>query len=529
MGRFFSTVQIKDNMGRTRFINSFCDVMKKRGFVPCSEDEAAMSYLLAFSDGGWVTLTSEGYADNSKQAYDEAKQIAAEMKTSSFALEVVDSDFAILKLCGISGDSDTVIVGDGSGYGIEDAPKGERECWEPILADGMTWEQLSENWKKDEVFVEDTLCGSAPMLGIEPKYMAADYEELSDKAESDTNIVPLYFNKTADGTKNKPMTLNAAFNKVFGEGLEPLGFKRLKKIKNKQPYFVRVVGDEILHIITYRQLTSPKLGYKCTEVLGGVVTLYRRNLDFIYSSNEATGYLMTVNNFYRSEHHFKTIFNLDVDASVIDSAIQFWCNLWGRDKNEVVKNDVWGRRKEQIPKYETTLDAAFGRSCRDFLCKSDDSEAMLYGLENAFNVTKSIILAVLDKVTDLDSCVNYFYNTHQYRAWMDLCQFDEFITNDRYSTSEGLILIKTGYRDDGVERMEKELAARIPMLGSRATQEEIDETRKNYEDYRARQVAFRDEMLDKPELNKRVMEELERCKANNIEMLKSHGIIIDKQ
>lgn len=43
-------------------------------------------------------------------------------------------------------------------------------------------------------------------------------------------------------------TLNSAFNKVFGEGLEPFGFKRLKKVKNKFPYFVRVINNGILHI-----------------------------------------------------------------------------------------------------------------------------------------------------------------------------------------------------------------------------------------------------------------------------------------
>ncbi len=39
MGRFSKTVHIKDNAGRMKVINSFCGVMKKRGFVPCSEEE----------------------------------------------------------------------------------------------------------------------------------------------------------------------------------------------------------------------------------------------------------------------------------------------------------------------------------------------------------------------------------------------------------------------------------------------------------------------------------------------------------
>ncbi|MBP0982977.1 MAG: hypothetical protein J6A19_04555 [Oscillospiraceae bacterium] len=51
MGRFFSNVQIKDNMGRMMLVNLFCDMMKKRGLVPCSEDEALKGVLKRKNDG----------------------------------------------------------------------------------------------------------------------------------------------------------------------------------------------------------------------------------------------------------------------------------------------------------------------------------------------------------------------------------------------------------------------------------------------------------------------------------------------
>ena len=51
-------------------------------------------------------------------------------------MEVVDSDFALLELYKNSSATDTVIVGDGSGYGFDgdDSKKGKRECWEELLA-----------------------------------------------------------------------------------------------------------------------------------------------------------------------------------------------------------------------------------------------------------------------------------------------------------------------------------------------------------------------------------------------------------
>lgn len=521
MGRFSSTVHVKINTDKSKFKDSFCDVMEKRGFEPCSENEAALSYLIAFSEGGWVTLSSDGYSDSSNQAHDDVRQIAEKIKTSGFSVEVVDSDFAILKLFGKK--TDEVIIGDGSSYGIENSSNGSKNCWESLLSENKTWEQLSEAWTKEEVFVEDALWKSASILGIEPKYMSADYRELYDDAMSSKNIFLLYFKKAKDRKKGKSISLNAAFIKIFGEGLEPLGFKRLKNIKNKQPYYVRVINNEILHIITYRPVKSQKNGYKAIEVLGGAVTLYRKNIDFIYFTNDTARYLMTANDFYRSEYFFKTAFNLYIESNVINDAIQFWCNLWGRNKDEVVKNDVWGRKKEQIPNHETTIDAAFRRSCIDFLCKSDDSEEILVGIENAFNVTKSIIVAVLDKVTNLKTCADYFFKGY-IKSNVNLSPLDEFIANDSYSVSEGLMLIKAKYRACDKKTMEDDIAQRIHWMG-RTTQEDVARIRKEYEEYYLKQTALRCEMLDCPEMNQRVMLELERCKAKNIATLKSYGIL----
>ena len=219
MGRFSTTVHIKNNVDRMRFVNTFSDVMKKRGFVPCSEDEAAQSYLFAFGEG-WVTLANEEYKDNPQKAHDDVQQIAAALKTSAFSVEVVDSDFATLTL----NNGDCVIVGDGSGYSIEEPERGTRECWEPVLADGKTWEQFSETAAKDGTFVEDTLGELAVVLGIDLYCICADFDEVMNKADSNNNVVAFYFKK-ADA---KAMSLNVAFVKVFGKALGPLGFKKIK-------------------------------------------------------------------------------------------------------------------------------------------------------------------------------------------------------------------------------------------------------------------------------------------------------------
>lgn len=292
MGRFSATVQIKNNADRTGFVNSFCDMMKKRGFEPCSEDEAALSYLLAFGEGGWVTLTSEEYKNNFQKAYDDSRQMAETLKTSAFSVEVVDSDFAILKLCNSDGGEDKVVVGRGSGCGVDNA-EGTRELWEPLLTDEKTWEQFSETAAKNEVFVEDALAELSEVLGIEPYYICADFDEVLDRADENENIMALYFKKAA---AKKSMSLNAAFVKVFGEALEPLGFK---KIKSKYPYFVRVVpGGEIIHIITYMEDWCPYPGRKEFNILGGIATVYRHKIDLSLAPKVNSFWLYTIARFY---------------------------------------------------------------------------------------------------------------------------------------------------------------------------------------------------------------------------------------
>ena len=193
MGRFLSSVQIKNNVSREQFIKAFGDVMKKRSLVPCSKEEASIGYILAFSaNDGWVTLTSEVHRDNPKQLKDDARQIAADLKTSSFSMEVADSDWAYIELYTGADIHDTVVVGR-SELDEEHSPKGREECWKQLLASGKSWEQLSEIWNKNEVFVEDALYEAAAMLGIEPKYMVSDCEDFNSTTDEDTNVAQLFF------------------------------------------------------------------------------------------------------------------------------------------------------------------------------------------------------------------------------------------------------------------------------------------------------------------------------------------------
>lgn len=68
------------------------------------------------------------------------------------------------------------------------------------------------------------------------------------------------------------------FVKYYKERLASLGFI---KVKGRQPYFVRVINDEILHILTLDTGMSAKDGYKVAHLECGVATVYRQEINLL--------------------------------------------------------------------------------------------------------------------------------------------------------------------------------------------------------------------------------------------------------
>lgn len=184
MGRFSNGLVIK----KMDFVNTFTELMKKRGYVLCDESAAELSYFVE-QGGEWAALAGKDYTDDPRHSESDLALVVKELKVPAFSVEVVDSDFAILNRNGSE-----VIVGDGSGYGIEYAPSADRAVWEPLLTNG-TFEDLMDFWENEEVFVEDALCSSAPLFGIEPPTLIVpDYRDFSEDSDN-KNVTALYFRK----------------------------------------------------------------------------------------------------------------------------------------------------------------------------------------------------------------------------------------------------------------------------------------------------------------------------------------------
>ena len=448
MGRFSMNVNVKC----ADLASKFTEIMKKHGYEICTEDNASISYLIA-QGKDWATLAGKGYNSDVQKTHADSEFIAKELNTPAFMVEVVDSDWAIIELNGSK-----VIVGDGSGYGIEDKPAPDKAVWEPLLTNG-TLEQLTEIWQTDEVFVEDILAKSAPLFGIDPQLITADYRDISEMTDGG-NISALYFKKIGAG---KMMTLNAAFKKVFGEALVPLGFKL---IKGRYPYFVRAVpGGEIVHVITLLNDSTNERGKKCFKIFGGIATVYRDEIDL--------------------------------------------------SKSPWTENVNWMRSSADI--HNTTdikYDFAYKGGFREFLFEADNESEMLYELEHSLDVTRKILLHVISKAVDIDSAIECFYQIGIPLSFDERFEGLLFLKAKNYPDIIKKDIKK--HNDKYKQKMEQGVNGYTP--------EEYEKRIQRANGVLQREVSQIENVLNDPELLAKYTAELERRKAINTEKFRSYGL-----
>ena len=316
MGNFFTSTQIFDNemLGSKQFIDKFCKKMAEEGYETCNSNESEISYFLKFADNcKWVTITSEAYEQGNVNAKKDTGRIAKMLKTTCINTEVIDSDCAIIDLYDKNGKkADTLIMGRADDYFDDDIPQPSEKIWKPFLCNGSTWKQFCKIKNGKYVFIEDGLSKLAPIIGMDDCNItfAAEYAD-----ESAKNIFVLSF-RQPNALKEKKITLKEAFIDVFGKSLEPLGYK---KVKGTKPYFVRVIDNEIIHIISFIQHKGALRGEVNFDILGDVFSVYSRYFDLNVKLED--GYLLLSNfRVYSYKLHEK-----DYDRNIQSELYQFKC------------------------------------------------------------------------------------------------------------------------------------------------------------------------------------------------------------
>lgn len=366
MGNFFTSTQIyNEKLNREEFIENFCRKMAEEGYVTCDSDESELSYILRFADNcKWVTITSEAYEQGNEVSKKDTGRIAKMLGAPCVNTVVIDSDCAILELYDKNGKkADMFTIGRADDYFGDGNPQPSEKVWKPFISKESSWEQFTQVCGSDEVFVEDGLLKFAPIIGMNSyniTFSAEDADEIDTScAFLDFKSARSFITMSRDGktveTQPQKFTINAAFKQIFGEALEPYGFKT---IKGRYPYLVRLINNEILHVITFYP-ENPYYPYdKAFAVVGGVATIYRKRLSFDISPKQNHDWLNYIHKFFSLSPQ-----NVDIKHT---------------------------------------------QNIHIFYYSSDSPESMISALKASSESVTKYVLPEFDKTTDIDSCLDYF-------------------------------------------------------------------------------------------------------------------------
>lgn len=269
-------------------------------------------------------------------------------------------------------------------------------------------------------------------------------------------------------------TINTIFKQIFGEALKSRGFV---KVKGRQPYFVRVVGNEILHVVAFRNEWCPESGSKDFSIRGGVATVYRKSIDFSCGVRDNSNWLCALRKYY-------------IESNPTDF------------------DDYWK---------ELTF----------FRYQMDDEESLYRKMEQAWKETERSMLSVLDRVSDLDACIDFLrvFNS----TLLNVTKYDENYRfgyeDDNEDHNESLLYIQTDNHDDLVQKYNDMLAVIAKAIeNGKSGYRSYEIEKKAYEEWRLRTVTRRDNIYNTPALYKKVLVELDRRKEENTETLRSYGV-----
>ena len=446
------------NLTKPQFKKTLTDMMKAKGYVKATEDDASVSFSLVFTkDRKWVTVLGEDI---------NASDLAKSLDLQVLSVELVDSDFAELKLHTADGAADILMLG--RPY-MEDYPDPTPEKWQSILGES-TWSQVEEIQSGDHTFAEDALDEFAQLIGLGENILL-ESDDIPDGAEI------LHFKKA----KEKKLTLNAAFKQVFGPELEKQGFKLVKGAT--PPVYLRVISEDIIHVISVENVTGRSavtMDEKAFEIIGDAFSLY-------------------------------------------DNSWAEYFPHGGNQENWLVYRELTNRNKN------VEFDYRYISNIHGFVYKKDEPDSLIDKIEYALRITKDNLLKELNTVVDNESCIRYYTIFHfgsiNLRFAFNECGKIE--SGLKESGDSSLMLIKMNDKDDGMWDLKEKCELIARGLNNRHKGFDQVEYQKEYDEknnFRLEKIRIRDTIYNTPELYEQAIAIADRVKEENIEILRKHGI-----
>lgn len=250
------------------------------------------------------------------------------------------------------------------------------------------------------------------------------------------------------------------FIRHYEEKLEPLGFI---KVKGSQPYFVRIVNNEILHVISYRGVHSTKNGLKAIQLVCGVATVYRKEINFSVPPSHNGDWMVTL--------------------AIIDE-----------------------KRETEFPVVNIP---------RDFKEFFYNDETMGDAIKQSYEGV-SIMLDELDRIIDMNAVLKWLIKFDAGNITF------ASLLDDSFSDEEGLFYARKEFDYGAIDSLFEERY--IDLGNSRLNVKEKDMWLNAMRDQEKRMKEAREAFLTVPEVYEKGREVLKKRYLSNVDTLKKYGL-----
>lgn len=472
MNKLHTSVHIcdTDRMNMNMILRVFTSYKLNQGFIPCSEAEAEITYLVSHSESdvcNWITICGSHWQNNDYDAASDPLALSRIFGRYSVRFVADHSGSAFIELADPDerpGDSAGAKIIGNSLLNQYNNTEIKEEIWSRFLrifTDESTFSRFIKNTYRSEI--EIAKCLSA-LFHIREEQLLAD----ADSELRNCECAKLHFKKLSDGIKK--VSIRSVFKKIYGESLKPLGFAYAK---TKEPCYIRLLNEEIVQIIGIHD-NKPDL----IVPFGGVMTVYRADL--------------MLNKAYRN------------NATSLPRLWQFW-KWFHKDSDDCPDPRIFSNLR--------------------YLLQSPDS--VVNTMRAALTETERWILPVLNSVRSIQDIPDYYEKC--YGAPFSFRKLPLKTTDPGDFRSDDVIRYLLGNLEEQYERysieLEKDQAANPafdPNLNSPADIRNLRDWFKGEDEALRRSV---DLFENDPEMKQQTLTELQRRKKLNLEALHSYGVL----
>ena len=259
-----------DKVGKELMLDIFIAYKLTYGFIQCSEDDAEQTYTLNYEKSdvcSWLSVSGTHWHDDLIECASDPYGLAMEYRMGAVRFNVNSNGSAFFDLFDQFNHKAAIkFMGD-------DIPERANDDYNESRMNSDFWKEFTNALASENEFdrilskhydsAEETASAIAPLLHINSKNLLMD-ALYSDKTE---DTITLHFKAAPQGAKK--LTVKAAFKKIYGDALKPLGFVYAK---TKEPSFIRLINDDLIHIIGIKDMKNFVVPF------AGIATMYRADL-----------------------------------------------------------------------------------------------------------------------------------------------------------------------------------------------------------------------------------------------------------